>query len=244
MPLPQVPPSGDPDVPLGDKEVPEAVRVGDTVRRVWPPNGEYVVAVLDLLAARDFPAPRVLGTDESGRLVLTYLPGSTVVWERTAELTDAQVRSGGRLVRRFHDATAGSALAGSGEVVGHGDLGPHNIVFRGDVACGLIDFDDALAPTSRLVDLGHAVWCFADVGGELMLPEEQGRRARLFCDAYGWDDVVEAIDEVDARLHRALHDHESHDRPGPADVFRGLVADFARQRAQIVRGATGTLSRT
>jgi hypothetical protein len=238
--LPLVPPTGEPEVPLGDKEVPEAVRVGDTVRRAWPSNGGYVVEVLAHLAAAGFDAaPRVLGSDERGRMVLTYLPGATVDWEDTPALTDAQLRSGGRLVRRFHDATAGTALAGAGEVVGHGDIGPHNIVFQGDEATGLIDFDDALGPVSRLVDLGHAVWCFADVGGDLLPPAEQGRRARLVCDAYGWDDVVAVVDEVDARLHRALHDHESHNRPGPAGVFRGLVAAFAEQRTTIMRAATG-----
>jgi phosphotransferase family enzyme len=60
--------------------------------------------------------------------------------------------------------TAGSPLADGQEVVCHGDLGPHNFVFDGDAAVGIIDWDASVGPGLRLVDLGHAVWCCADVG--------------------------------------------------------------------------------
>ena len=61
-----------------------------------------------------------------------------------------------------------------------------------------------MAPGPRLVDFGHAVWCLGEVGeqgGDLV---EQARRVRLLCDAYGWKDGREVIDEIEARVARPL----------------------------------------
>ena len=49
---------------------------------------------------------------------------------RDPRLSDAQLACAAKLIRRFHDATAGSVLAGPEEVICHGDLGPHNTVLR------------------------------------------------------------------------------------------------------------------
>jgi hypothetical protein len=43
-----------------------------------------------------------------------------------AWLADARLDSAARLIRGFHDATAGTFLAGDQEVVCHGDLGPQH----------------------------------------------------------------------------------------------------------------------
>lgn len=47
-----------------------------------------------------------------------------------------------------------------GEVVCHGDLGPHNTVFRDQSAVAIIDWDGEVSPGRRAVDFAHAVWCF------------------------------------------------------------------------------------
>lgn len=85
-----------------------------------------------------------------------------------------RLASAARLVRRFHDATVRSELAGGDGVVCHGDLGPHNTVFVGDEAVGLVDWDERVAPGARRVDLAHAVWCFVDVGESGGRVEERG----------------------------------------------------------------------
>ena len=56
------------------------------------------------------------------------------------------------MIKRFHDATAGSRLASGAEIVAHNELGPYNTVFAGDEPVGFIDWDDA-APGTRLFDL-------------------------------------------------------------------------------------------
>lgn len=201
-----------------------AVRIGDTVRRPAHARSAYVRAVLEHLAAAGFDgAPRLLGVDDRSRDVLAWIPGE-VVDASPARLTGARVTSAARLVRAFHDATAGTALAGDQEVVCHGDLGPHNIVFAGDAAVAIIDWDEGVAPGPRLADLGHLAWCCADVGDDRVARAEQARRLRLVCDGYGWADRVAVVDEIGARWRRA---HDAHARAGRAQaaaVFASMLA--------------------
>ena len=81
------------------------VRIGDTVRRTagaWTPTVHQLSRHLE---AHGFEAaPRVLGFDEQGREVLSFIEGATNnsgdppwVWsERAMEMA-------GRLIRRYHD---------------------------------------------------------------------------------------------------------------------------------------------
>jgi hypothetical protein len=88
------------------------VRVGQAVRRSLHQRSDYVHALLRHLEAVGFDgAPRLLGIDAQGREVLTCLPGEVVV-RSPAWLPDARLDSAARLIRRFHDATAGTPLAG------------------------------------------------------------------------------------------------------------------------------------
>jgi aminoglycoside phosphotransferase (APT) family kinase protein len=120
---------------------------------------------------------------------------------------DARLVSAARLIRSFHDATVGTPLAGDEEVVRHGDLGSHNIVFDGDEAVALIDWDEDVGPGARLADFAHAVWCCADVCEDEVDVSAQGRRVRLMCDAYGWQDAGAVLDEITARFRRARDTH-------------------------------------
>ena len=161
------------EVPLGGGNMSGGVvRVGGTVRR---PAGPWTPAVHALLAhLRDAGfdgAPRPLGTDERGREVLTFIPG-TVAWPGGFGLLDgdAPLRRAARLIRDFHDAVAGftpppgarwQALlpAGGGEIIAHNDLAPWNLVI-GDGGWAFIDWDSA-APGTRLQDLAYAMHGFA-----------------------------------------------------------------------------------
>ena len=106
----------------GGRQTHGIVRVGQTGCRSLHERSDYVHALLRHLEAVGFDgAPRLLGIDEQGRELLTYLPGEVVV-RSPAWLSDARLDSAARLIRGFHDATAGISLAGDHEVVCHGDL--------------------------------------------------------------------------------------------------------------------------
>ena len=142
---------------------------------------------------------------------------------RTRGCLTLTLASAARLIRRFHDATAGSVLAGPEEVICHGDLGPHNTVFVGDEAVGLVDWDEGVVPGARRADLAHAIWCFVDVGESGGPVEEQGRRIRLMCDVYGCDDPGAIVDEIAALLRRARDMHVSAGRQRAAAIFEELM---------------------
>ena len=211
------------EVPLsGGEDTPGVVRVGDTVRRPLGPNAAFVHALLRHLEAVGFSgAPRLLGVDGQGREVLTYVPGAVVL--EGPPLSDTQLVAAAQLVRAFHDATAGTTLAGAAEVVCHTDLGPHNTVFQDARPVALIDGGDA-RPGTRLEDLADAVWCYGSIGADGGPLDTQARRIAVLCDAYGWDDRRAVVEAIGACLARALARHEREGRPGAAEVFRPWVA--------------------
>jgi Phosphotransferase enzyme family len=226
----------------GGRQTADLVRIGDTVRRPRNRNTEFVRAVLRHLESVGFPgAPRVLGVDEAGREILSFIKGDVHVaapGEAEPRLSDVQLESAAALIRRFHDATAGTDLAGAEGVVCHGDLGPHNTVYLGTEAVGLIDWDEGVAPGRRLADLGHAVWCFVDVGEHGGPTAEQGRRIRLMCDAYGWDDPGAVVDEIAALLERARDRHGNAGRLRAAAIFEELMQWIGGHR-EALRTASG-----
>lgn len=207
----------------GGRQTPGIVRVGDTVRRPTGPHTPFVHELLRYLEAVGFRgAPRVLGTDERAREILTYIEGNVPHGYGAAPLSDAQLQNTGALIRHFHGATASAALAAGAEIVAHNELGPHNTVFVGDEPVAFIDWDDA-APGTRLFDLANAIWCFVDIGecgGDIA---SQARRTRLMCDAYGWDDTNAIVDAIHADLLRALANHELVGRREVAEIFREMV---------------------
>jgi hypothetical protein len=215
----------EPEEPLaGGAQTPGLVRVGSTVRRPRHTQSEFVDALLGHLEAVGFSgAPRSLGYDKQGRQVLTYVEGS-VPHATPFGLSDAQLLSATTLIRDYHDATATSALRDGQEVVCHGDLGPHNTVFRGDAAVALIDWDGDVQPGRRADDFAHAVWCFADLIEAAVPLAEQARRTRLMCQAYPGMTPSVVVEELGARFQRARDRHMVAGRPRAAEIFGGLLA--------------------
>jgi aminoglycoside phosphotransferase (APT) family kinase protein len=221
----------------GGRQTQGVVRVGQTVRRSLHARSDFVHGLLRHLEAVGFDgAPRLLGIDEQGREALSYLHGEVIV-RYPARLSDARLDSAARLIRRFHDATAGTALAGDQEVVCHGDLGPPNLVFDGDAAVGIIDWDADVAPGSRLVDLGHAVWCCADVAEPSVPVAEQARKLRRMCDAYGWADVGQVVQEIGDRFRRARDQHARAGRTRAAAIFEEKVRWMDQQTPALLAPA-------
>lgn len=174
-------------------------------------------------------APRVAGEDDAGREILTYVegdvlaagpawrPGTPTPWPAWAR-TEACLAATGRLLRRFHDAAAtfvpperpvwrrSTALAlGIDEAVCHGDIGPHNTVYRDGAPVAFIDWD-TIRPGDPLVELGTAVWEYVPLGDDAYLAASDfprrpplPRRLAIFARAYG----VHGRDEVRWALHQA-----------------------------------------
>lgn len=141
------------------------VRRGDVVLRKPGERAEFVHSLLGLLEGWS-GAPGFLGLDEVGRERLSFIDGY-VAWERPWKplaTSPDTLRSVGRLVREFHDLTAGTALAGAQEVVCHNDLSPKNTVYTPDAsrALAFIDWDIA-APGPRIHDIAFICWQYADL---------------------------------------------------------------------------------
>ena len=86
------------------------------MRRPAKANAPLVRSLLAELARRGFDAaPRYLGRDEQGRETFSYLEGD--VPDELDALSDETLVAAARLIRRFHDATAGSPLVEDAEVL-------------------------------------------------------------------------------------------------------------------------------
>ena len=176
-------------------------RIGETVRKPVMPWTPAVHRLLDHLERQGFEgAPAAHGTDEHGRMILTYLAGDVGNYPLTGAVRSGRaLATSARLLRRYHDATTDLAQDPGGdwqfdalapvEVICHGDFAPYNCVFTGEKAVGLIDFD-AARPGPRAWDLAYALYRYAplthpDNHDGWGTTEQQAHRARDFLDAYG-----------------------------------------------------------
>jgi hypothetical protein len=228
-------------------------RVGDTVRRPLRPTSGATHALLRHLEEVGFDgAPRVLGVDDAGREVLSYVPGQAVTAPAPAwGLTDDALRSVGRLLRRFHDATAAFDPAPyrwshaapapfDGHGIAHNDPNLDNVVFRDGRAVALIDFDLA-GPGSPVWDVAAAARLWAPLRDPADVPHARSLdRLRLFLDAYGLPSdqrgrVIDALVEAHEWCYRIVRGalrigHEPFER-----MWRdGGEAKAARTRAWLV----------
>jgi hypothetical protein len=97
------------------------------------------------------------------------------------------------------------------------------MVFRGERAVALIDFDAEVGPGRRLDDFAHAVWCVADLTEATVAVAEQARKAQLMCDTYGGIAVAAVIEALTARFHRARAQHLAAGRHGGVQAFDDLL---------------------
>ena len=182
-----------------------AWRVGDTIRRPTGPWTPAVHALLGYLRPRLAGIPAVLGFDDSGREILSYLPGRVV--DIHAELlTPAQLRSVGRWTRAFHEAVAGFSHPGPWRfpaienpvLIAHNDIGTYNICFVGDEVAGVFDWDLA-APSSPLLELAYIAWhcvpLWRDIGAD-----RAAARVELIAAAYGTAPAADILRAVPGRM--------------------------------------------
>ncbi len=244
------------------------MRVGDTVRRATGPWTPAVHALLRHLESAGFgAAPRVLGVDERGREVLTYLEGETIGdddpwppwWRDDDTLVQAIV-----LLRRFHSEVATFEpppdarwrFAGSGEpgaTIVHGDWAPYNVVWRDGAIVGVIDWDLA-RPGDPLDDLAFAAWLWAPLHHPGLIADgefgpwedaERERRLRLLADTYGLEDRAGFAERIVARMHASADGIEHGAAAGDEGMIRLRslgVTDDVRRSARWAEAHVGQLT--
>lgn len=198
-----------------------AIRVGRTVRRPVRAWTDSVHELLRHLEHKGFGgAPRVLGIDEDGREILTYLEGDTLGdelvwpgWTRTEE-TLVQVA---RWLRDYHEAVAdfvpsAGALWRTGErwtpgtIIVHNDATAFNAAWHDGRLTGFFDWDFA-GPTTVDSDVAWMACSWVPLYARRAVSLEgftdfdsRPGRLRLFLDTYGWSGSTDAlINEIQAR---------------------------------------------
>ena len=177
-------------------------KVGGTVRRGGGPWTPAVHALLRHLERVGFDgAPRVLGKDERGREVLSYIPGEVPDRASPEVVTEEVLAEVGRLLRSYHEAARGfeipagiswhhQELPGARTVVCHNDVSPRNTVFRDGRPVAFLDWDLA-SPAPPAWDLAQAAWQFVPLSDDAgcarngwSSPPDRTRRLRVLCDGY------------------------------------------------------------
>lgn len=245
--------------PLAGGNVSVVSKVGNTVRRGVGPWTPAVHALLRHLERVGFEgAPRVLGTDERGREVLSYVPGEVPDRASPEVATERVLAELGRLLRRFHDAVSGFELPagiswhhrgifGGGAVVCHNDVSPRNTVFRRGLPVAFVDWDLA-SPGPPAWDLAQAAWQFVPLRDDAgcardgwASPPDRASRLRVLCDGYGLMDragfsglVASRMEETASGIEAlAAAGIEAHERL----VREGVPARVRADRAWVKRNA-------
>jgi Ser/Thr protein kinase RdoA (MazF antagonist) len=153
-----------------------------------------------------------MGSDDQGRETFSYIAGEVPTSVR--RFNDKQVSAAARLLRDMHDATRGSSLAGTQEVVCHNDLNVRNVVLQDDIPVAWLDFDMA-APGKAITDVAYLAWgfCISSYWPPARSATEQAAQVRVLADAYGVTSAqrAELVSEVMAHQRRivALADERS-----------------------------------
>lgn len=184
-------------------------------------------------------SPRFLGLDERGRATLSFVEGEVFSDCRSMIWEDRQLEAAARLLRRFHDATAGTDLAAPAEVACHNDFGPWNLIWLEQMPVAIIDFDNA-APGARLDDLGYAVWKHLNLGLIDLPVSEQRRRLRLMAAAYRFtseaDDLVGGIERALERMERTIEAAPASTRRSEALAQHRRKREWLREHVKLLIG--------
>jgi hypothetical protein len=207
------------------------------------PQSRTVISFLSFLESAGFSAsPRPIGTGFAldGREMLEFIDGTSphpIAW------SDEAVFEIGVLLRQLHTVAAQwnvppdarwqssflRELPGRTSVIGHGDLGPWNILARYGRPIAFIDWD-SVGPLDPLWELAHVTWQNAqlyddDVRSINNLPDAAGRsrQSKLILDGYGLDrearrDFVDRMIQLAIRSAReeAIEHHVTADTVSPS----------------------------
>ncbi|NKB72765.1 MAG: phosphotransferase [Candidatus Latescibacteria bacterium] len=182
-------------------------RIGNTVRRPIHRWSSVVHSLLRYLEAADFSGvPQFLGTDESGREILSFIPGEVALrpWPEVM-LEETGLIQVTQFLVHYHSAVRDFQpdedakwhvphLAWRpGMIIRHGDLGPWNTIWAGRSLSGVIDWDFA-EPGDPLHDVAQFAWYSVPLRGDrhwkkvgfLQEPDIASRLAAI-SETYGTD---------------------------------------------------------
>jgi hypothetical protein len=163
--------------------------------------------------------------------------------------SEVGLRSAARLLRTIHDAAVGwepppgavfcaPEVGSEAEMVWcHGDVGPWNMVWHGDEAVGLIDWD-FLHRGPRLDDVAYALQWFTPArDDELTLSwhhfptvPDRAFRVRVFLEAYGGLPSFDVAVAIAARMEQTMAMELSLAQAG-VEPQRTWVAEGSQERA-------------
>jgi hypothetical protein len=232
------------EVPLTGGNVGGATRVGATVRR---PTGPWTPAVHALLGyLRDAgldSIPAVLGMDERGREMLSFIPGRSID-VATEAVSDDVLAAAAAWLRRFHDIVRdyrpagevewrhGRRTLGPDQIICHHDPGAYNWVIDGDRLAGVVDWDMA-GPGEPIDDLAFMAWSAVP----LFRPTDArtvARRLWLMSDAYGAFTGPDVLARAQERMRQAcdrIADGQRRGDPGMLNLAK--VGEPARTRGHL-----------
>ena len=192
----------------------------------------------------------MLGFDEQGREVLTFLP-SDAATRREAPKTEEATFALGVLLRRYHETVASfeppidavwrlGRRSAPGTIICHNDVNPGNVVYTNGRPYGLIDWDLS-GPAEPVEDLARACVLFAPLipdsiarlwgyeGSELAL---RVPRLRSLLRGYGADYPLPwLLDQIEALELRDLRDLRSLGKAG-VSPYRQFVETGSTQAAE------------
>lgn len=200
--------------------------------RVHRPSGAWTPAVhglLEFLAEHGLDGvPEVLGFDDEGCEVLSFLPGRTLDPETEQPSIEALGAAAAwlgrfhRVVRDYRPGTVewrqGAQHLAADEVICHNDPGLYNWVVVDNEFAGMIDWDRA-GPGRPIDDLAFLCWSGVPLLREIP-NHEAAVRIRAAAESYGGIDPVNLLNAVETRM--------------------GLIEQ--RWRAGIERGDPGTIA--
>lgn len=212
-------------VPTGDDVDalrPVSIKDGIVTRPAssWSPTVHAFLRYLRGQGLRCVPEP-IAVDGEVERLVVIEGESGADGWAH--QHSEAGLRSAARLLRTVHDASIGwepppDAVFGAPHVESeaetvwcHGDVGPWNMVWHGDEAVGLIDWD-FLHRGPRLDDVAYALRWFAPArSDELALTwhhfpavPDRAARVRVFLQTYGGLPSFDIAEAIAARLEATM----------------------------------------
>ena len=233
-------------------------RHGDEVWRLRHQAATGPQQLLRHFAAVGCPlTPRWLGPAPDGvRDRYGFLDGVTGYPPYSDDVRSARALvSAAEAIRQVHDASIGFVGAPdliwapaetcapvTVDCVGHGDLTPWNLVYRGQDVVGIIDWDTA-APSNRVWDLSYAAFHLVPLHAPADLaawgwtrPPDTAARLREFLAAYGLgvtaDDVLDALPVrlagmaafLDGAVRRGDPAYRVHAEEGHPAAYRAAAA--------------------
>ncbi|MEL6864242.1 MAG: aminoglycoside phosphotransferase family protein [Bacteroidota bacterium] len=211
------------------------VRVGNTIKRQVHPWTATVNHFLSYLKQQNLKKiPQVLGIDEQGLEVQSYIVGETALrpWP-TVLKTNEGLEQLSAFVKTYHLAQADYRPPNwanwyapdqqwkKGQIIRHGDLGPWNTLWQKDQLSGVIDWDCA-EPSEPISDLAQLAWYSVPLRGPkgwkeagFELAPNYTERLRVICQTYG----VEKRDLLQALLQLQLQEMDRLYQWGPKGIF-------------------------